>query len=171
MLDVDAIAQQYNELPHTPGNPSYRAFCNEVVSQYKAMRHIPVHVELVPGTSTGNYGDMVDRLYSESTLSVAMDGSPFDINHPLRAYASNRMQINWMFRAIHDYFGHYLPDNTFETTEGEIAAYYEHRKMFSKEAQLALFSETIAQLAYHESTGIFVPVQKCVMYPNYQELL
>ncbi len=54
------------------------------------------------------------------------------------------VDVNNQFRAIHDYFGHYLGKNNF-TFEGETKAYIRHSEMFSKVAGRALFTETIGQ--------------------------
>jgi hypothetical protein len=52
--------------------------------------------------------------------------------------------VNLEFRAVHDYFGHYIGRNNFSYA-GETRAYLAHSLMFSELANKALFTETIGQ--------------------------
>jgi hypothetical protein len=75
---------------------------------------------------------------------------------------------NNAFRAVHDYFGHYRPSNTF-TRHGEESAYRAHRIMYGPLAAQALATETRGQ----NSAFIFVnegksfPPQKLALLPEW----
>lgn len=63
--------------------------------------------------------------------------------HPLISERANAI-----FRAVHDYFGHYQARGNFKPA-GEYAAWVCHSRMFSPIARRALDTETIAQVAVY----------------------
>lgn len=162
------LAAVYVNGEHQPEHLSYRAFVAETLVQFNA---IPVEVKFIDGTLTGTSEDLFTGCDC-GILCIAVDGSPFAQYHPMNMFASassiwtNEVYVNSAFRAVHDYYGHYLTRSPFETIDGELAAYKAHASRYSPEAQLALFSETILQLAYHTHYDEFVPVQKCVINPE-----
>ncbi len=73
------------------------------------------------------------------TLRVFTGGEP----HPLLTREENNI-----FRAVHDYFGHYVTRSGFGP-KGETVAWLSHRAMFSIVARPALDVETIGQVAVY----------------------
>jgi hypothetical protein len=63
--------------------------------------------------------------------------------HPLLTEEENAI-----FRAVHDYFGHYQARGNFQPA-GELAAWRAHSLMFTAQARRALNTETIAQVAVY----------------------
>jgi hypothetical protein len=160
MTIINRVANEWLDAPHRPYGASYSCFASEVVSQFS---RLPVEVRWISGTLTGTSDDLFTDC-ENGVLTIAVDGSPLGVDHPL-AREVNGVSINSMFRACHDYYGHFRTRSPFETFEGELRAYEAHKRMFSPEAQAALYSETIAQLCYHSAFGEFVPEQKCVFLP------
>ena len=72
-------------------------------------------------------------------MKVYTKGEP----HPLMSE-----QENGIFRAVHDYYGHYKTKGNFKP-EGEFKAWKAHLKMFSKIARQVLNTETIFQVAVY----------------------
>jgi hypothetical protein len=73
------------------------------------------------------------------------------------------LTANEIFRAVHDYFGHFTIRVPFETFEGEVSAYRNHKRQYSQAAWGALAGETLGQLCYYYTFGEYVPEQKCVI--------
>lgn len=79
--------------------------------------------------------------------------------HPLLTKRENSI-----FRAVHDYFGHYATRGNFKPA-GEFKAWLNHSAMFTPDARRALDTETIAQVAVYffgSNPGKFA-VQKAVL--------
>lgn len=157
---VVKVAELYSELPHLPMHDTYRHFRADVIRQYRLMVDSGVIVEFTPGTLTGSSRDLFSGLDSHRKMTIAVDGSPFAWPHPLQH------DLNSEFRAVHDFYGHYLGQFPFESFSGELGAYRAHKRLFSPESVPALFGETIGQLCYFFYFGEFVPLQKCVIYPQ-----
>lgn len=75
-----------------------------------------------------------------------------DAGQPLRVLASRgRVHLglseaeNNIFRAVHDYYGHYKGGRNGFGPVGEFRAYLAHAQMFSGDALLALATETLGQ--------------------------
>jgi hypothetical protein len=176
---IKRIADAYIAAPHTPGHIAYQRFVEETLEQYRALTSLPLKVWIIPTRGYDvAYRSSVDMFHDLSTynrLVVSTDGSPFAPHHPLNTkhygpiYGGGTFETaltaNTKFRAVHDYFGHYLGRHPFEAFEGEIAAYQEHARRYSPEALPALYSETVAQLCYFYAYGSFVPVQKAAILP------
>lgn len=180
---INAIASAYERAAHVPEweymprseyeritRVSYSAFVAETIEQYAALVG-DFGVKIIPtiGTLTGSSLEMFQRINRERALIVATEGAPFDVSHPLdRTQFETGLSLNVMFRAVHDYFGHYMTRAPFETFDGEIRAYRHHARMYSPVARGALFNETVAQLCYFYARGTFVPVQKACTLPDFQ---
>lgn len=179
---ITAIASAYERAVHVPRSEflpvsayefettrSYRAFIAETIEQYGALVS-DFGIKIIPtsGTLTGSSREMFARINRERALLVAIDGAPFDVSHPLDALHESGLSLNTMFRAVHDYFGHYMTRAPFETFSGEITAYRHHACMYSDRARAALFSETIGQLCVFYALGRFVSVQKACTLPDFQ---
>lgn len=163
--NIAAIADAYERAEHTPKHPSYTAFVAETLEQYRTMTDAGIWIIPTPGSQVAyeSSEDMFRDLDRYNRLVVATDGSPFASGHPLNEYYVPHK--NTAFRAVHDYFGHYLGRFQFETFDGELNAYRAHKARYSPAAHAALFSETVAQLCYFYARGEFVPVQKACILP------
>jgi hypothetical protein len=95
-------------------------------------------------------------------LKIATLDSEHDIFSP---------EVNWKFRAIHDYMSHIQAIGSRGTEfdlRGELAAYNTHLKTIPKEAIPALFTEVVAQVcAYYYLGGQFPGVQKIVLLDGF----
>lgn len=74
-------------------------------------------------------------------------------NHP--AWSETE---NVTFRAVHDYYGHIVPNQMFGLT-GEIEAALHHQRFLPAECWPALFTEVVMQSCYYQVHGNF-PEQK-----------
>ena len=74
-------------------------------------------------------------------------------------------ELNWKFRAVHDWFTHIIAGKDF-SLKGEIAAYNTHTKMFSRDSLPALFTEVVGQVCYQTIRGRF-PTQKVAVLPGF----
>lgn len=163
---IKRIADAYVAAEHTPEHPSYRAFVAETLEQYRVLRmDNKTRIYTVRGIAYGSSVDLFHDLARYNRMAVSIDGSPLATGHPLSRRLQTVPTANDAFRAVHDYFGHYLGRHPFETFEGEIEAYKEHARRYSPEALPALYSETVAQLCYFYAYGSFVPVQKAAILP------
>lgn len=69
----------------------------------------------------------------------------------------NRVEsMNSIFRAVHDYMGHFASGAGFGW-KGETTAYYSHAETFNVTARKALFSETVGQQAYYAVYKDYAP--------------
>lgn len=134
-----AIAEAYERLPTgRTGDPraerSYAAFRLDIVRLHAA---IPVRVE--PWASEGQpyrgSQDMFADLDRNRRLFVYTGGD----DHPFLT-----RDENVMFRAVHDYFGHYLGRFPFGRW-GELNAWKAHLRQFSADATDAMTAETLGQ--------------------------
>lgn len=163
------IANQWDALPSTVFNKeleaSYIAFKSEVEQQYKELSKLITII----WTNKDPYKSSAEMFHDVSywnRLLVYTEGEPNKFMYG---------EINIKFRAVHDYYGHFVNLYGFNF-EGETLAFYAHAKMFSPLACKALISETIAQNCYFNfapqnigkknSEREFAP-QKTVLLPDY----
>lgn len=77
-----------------------------------------------------------------------------NMNRTLKIYTGNCVhplwsrEDNYIFRAVHDYYGHYLNDQPF-TFLGELRVFLAHIKDMTHKAQVALMTELIGELCYY----------------------
>lgn len=157
LADADAInpeyhrlvAEFYDQAADQSDNPevveAYRRFAEEVDEQFEWLTRpreeggAGVQVEF---TTEDPYGPN-SRLMMEDVLEngrLKVFATPEDEHfHPLLTAEQNNK-----FRAVHDYFGHFLDDNTF-AGHGEESATRAHMLMFSDQAQGAMLTETRGQ--------------------------
>ena len=133
------IAEAFHKMPPgRTGDPqaewSYAALVPEVAKQFI---EIPASVEPWPheGQPYANSREMFADLDANNRLYVYTGGE----DHP---YLSR--DENVMFRAIHDYYGHYLGRFQFGPM-GEVNAWLAHCRMFGEEAIPAMTAETLGQ--------------------------
>ena len=167
------IAELYDRAPSTPDDPevvrAYDAFARETLQQYDAIRK--QGVEFIPYYDAQPTPDGVDfHGYSdpESVRALGLKSRPGSAalredvakNHRMYVYADAldhpmlgnvvpgseepTTNLNWIFRGVHDYFGHVQRGNEFGP-RGEENAWVEHSRMFSPEARRAMSTETRGQ--------------------------
>lgn len=149
-----ALARRYEAAESVPNDPAviegYRHFVEECQRQFSK---IPVKVVFVPEnpylTSRELFADI-----EAGQMKVFTGGNPHPLMTPLE---------NATFRAVHDYYGHYLNRAGFRP-DGEERAYQCHLKAFPPALRGILRTETIAQVAvyfYGSNPGHYA-IQKAV---------
>lgn len=139
---------------------AYRQFAGQVLDQYREM----VKDVCVSYTSDDPYGpegcgEMFRDVRRGFLQVYATDASQ---RHPELADAENNM-----FRAVHDYYGHFLSGRDF-TRHGEEAAWVRHSQMFTGLARRAMTTETRGQSsALCWITTPEFPPQKAVLLPDW----
>lgn len=157
---IHQIADEYTEAAHRPFHPSYGAFINETIEQFKRLRGDGWTFQLTNNTPYKT-SELLFRDLEQKHLWV-YTGANFAKWHPLRLRAEGTvLSVNETFRAVHDILGHGATKCPFETLNGEIEAYQNHAKQYSNEAGQALYGETIGQLCHYYSGRGFVKVQEC----------
>jgi hypothetical protein len=161
---VKMVSHEWANAKHDPTHASYAAFVRETIEQYGLMLRDGITLSL-HGDNDG-YTNSAELFADIRTgnMKIYSGGSPLESNHPL-ALDHAGLNLNVIFRAVHDYFGHYKACAPFETFSGELSAYNSHKLLYSSEAIPALYSETVGQLCYFYNVGSFVPIQKCSIIP------
>jgi predicted GNAT family acetyltransferase len=155
------LADFYESAVSAPEDPavaaSYNALAREVLDQYKAMTEKGYSIEPFSGegepykSSAEAVADIRDNkhLYFLQTDKAFGFGADKPTNNPMLAdsgivVGGQRLPVNDIFRAVHDFFGHGKEGYQFGP-RGEFNAWRTHAEMFSPEAQGALAAETLAQ--------------------------
>ena len=130
------LARLYDALPTYDANalPAYAQFKREVNLQFQLLLAMGVKVTW---NSKQNFVPSKEMFRD------------LDVNWAMEVFTGGEMHqtlgvTNFRFRAIHDYFGHYVGRNNF-TPDGEERAWEQHSKMFSPLARRAMTSETRGQ--------------------------
>lgn len=173
------LADFYLAAPHVPNEVHVRhSYTALKVALLQQFRQLPVKVW---PWKTDPYADCEDmfRHIEKGELFVydVHDGLPED--HPMleEAFPLTGVNYNFIFRAVHDYYGHYggprMTHHRFEMSEshglfGEEAAYLRHRMSLPLAAAMALTCETRCQTAVNNliMPDTFGP-QKCVLLPTW----
>ncbi len=147
------IANGYDNLKHNPNNPvvkkAYNIFINETLEQARKLQKNGMKFQM-EGYKDANamFKDVKDNknlLYrpSDNDYKGSEDHPMFKLTN-IKNTNGDRMRVNDVFRAVHDINGHYNSKSKF-TPEGELNSYIEHKKLYSKDATRALFTETQGQ--------------------------
>lgn len=162
------VSHVYDLAKHAPDTEvvekAYRAFARSIVAQYEVLS---AHVKVlhVPNDPYINAHAMFDSITSARTLLVYR-GSDMPANHPMRAYSGHYdLELNDLFRAVHDGFAHFPERNDFSAT-GEFRAFRAHARLIGEantHAIRALFTETIGQHAWLRNHGDQYAPQKAVV--------
>lgn len=149
------LARRYRRAPIVDprAHKSYDALVQGVEQQF---RTLPVAVEFTHADAYGTSSRQMFRDIEQHGRLKVWTGSS---DHPVLT-----PEQNWKFRAVHDYYGHYVPRVGF-SRGGERAAFEAHRRMFPAEAHSALAAETEAQQAVYRITGTYAAEQKAVHVP------
>lgn len=168
------IAANYrNDTWQRPTKESYDRFMRELLPQWEAVKSTFTVIfhnedptpELYAVNGKVNSAKMLAHIRSYCELHVyRSDGSHNILDQHFIDYDGNSETMNSIFRAVHDILGHAATGASFGW-KGETTAYYSHASTFSREAQYALFSETVAQQCVYAVTGDFAP-QVGVYYPS-----
>ena len=167
---VAEVAREYAAAKHKPNHPSYKAFCRETVAQFRGLVNSGWKFTRTANEPYPDSDAMFRDMRENKHLNIFTGGNLVfgnPLNHGVYVYIPfenngwlNSFSINECFRAVHDILGHGKHNSPYETFEGELAAYQEHKKWYSPEALPALYSETVGQLCVYYATGDFVPVQE-----------
>ena len=147
------IANGYEDLKHDPNNPevkkAYNIFIKETLDQARKLQKNGMKFQM-EGYKDANamFKDVKGNknlLYrpSDNDYKGTEDHPMFQLTN-IKNTNGDRMRVNDVFRAIHDINGHYNSKSQF-TPEGELNSYIEHKKLYSKDATRALFTETQGQ--------------------------
>jgi hypothetical protein len=157
------IADAYSALQHSPDDPAvqkaYNSLIGETVQQYKDMQKEGLKISKIKEGMANPYPTskaMIEDVAKNKHLwyyptEQGFGSSGIDQSkHPMLKVTDllddegKPMLANDVFRAVHDYQGHYKGNNKFGAL-GEEKAYQQHKKMFSPEAVKALTTETRGQ--------------------------
>lgn len=159
------IADEYDRMPHDPGNPevraAYDAMIAETVAQYRAILDTGLQIEFIDYAKTGDpyaasprlaIQDVIENnhLWVFSTADGFGSNEAFtpDQNPLLRdtgfAISGKPALANDLFRVVHDYFGH-IKNGVGFRADGEENAWRAHSAMYSPLARRAMTSETRGQ--------------------------
>jgi hypothetical protein len=152
------IKDAYDALPVDDSkNPEVAAAYNKAVKEIDEQfqyltKDLGIKVEFIKDDPYKNSEEMFEDIINNKRLKVYQGGEP----HPFLGESSkdtNGFTANEKLRAIHDYFGHFVNRNQFGKV-GEEAAWVDHSKMFSPEAQRAISTETRGQNSWVNFSGV-----------------
>jgi hypothetical protein len=142
----------------TLARQAYRQFADQVTAQYREM----VKDVVVTFTDDDPYESAQDMFRDVRKGFLAVYATQEDQRHPLLG-----LHENDMFRAVHDYYGHFLSGRDF-TRHGEEAAWVRHSRMFTGLGRRAMTTETRGQSsALCWITTPEFPPQKAVLLPDW----
>lgn len=123
---------------------SYQSLATEVDEQYdyltkpKSEWWLWIKIEFMWDDPYKNSEDMFDDVLNNNRLKIYQWWEP---NEFMSAVDATGLSVNEKFRAVHDYFWHFVDWNSFWQVWEEWA-WVAHSKMFSKDARWALTVET-----------------------------
>lgn len=158
------IAAEFDKMKHDPQDPkvkaAYEALAKETLAQWEAVKATGLKVEFITGEdpypnprmaildivennhlwvfpTTAGFGEKVSG-------AKAVSDNPLLQVVPGETISGREVQLNDIFRIVHDYFGHAKEGVGFRA-EGEENAWRIHSSMFSDLARKALTTETRGQ--------------------------
>ena len=136
---------------------AYRQFADQVKRQFE---ELPIRVSF---QAEDPYKCAEEMFADVGKGLLKIYGTPPDQAHPLLSDDENNM-----FRAVHDFHGHYMTSRDF-SRHGEEAAWVRHSQMFTGLARRALTSETRGQSSAFVwvNGGREFPEQKAVLLPDW----
>lgn len=146
------VAACYLRLEHSPESidvrGAYLSFAGEIRGQYiRLTRYLGVTVEPVAEdpyrTSAELFADIRNRNAFKVYRTVELP-----VGHPgLWDIGIDGLNLNTAFRAVHDYYGHFVPGNSFSMT-GEYRAFLAHAASFRRpDSVRVVATETLGQNA------------------------
>jgi len=152
---MNASALEPRAIPH------YKALVPFIEKMFKQIQS-RVKIEFVDYHPYEDAGELRKDVKETGVLKIAT----IDSEHPVFS-----PEVNWKFRAIHDYMAHVQAIGSRGTEfslRGEIAAYNVHLKTVPKKAIPALFTEVIGQVcAYYYLGGRFPDKQKIAILDGF----
>jgi hypothetical protein len=155
---------------HRPDNfyvaEAYFAFKVELADQFLLIGRPVVPTDIDPYGGSAVMFAALDRGEPLAVYTVADLPSDHPMAATLDPSMCDRLALphgtiwNTVFRAVHDWFGHYHGRRCGFGEKGEALAWLKHRAMFfNPDARLALFNETIAQSAWvYANRGVAGPM-------------
>lgn len=167
MDDLRIAGEEYLAARHDPSDPDatacYANLAPIICHQFSLLTgDLGIKVDLVDDNPIDDASALFSSIWT-GILPVWTGGQPPE-DHPLtRILPGYGLTLNSMFRAVHDFFGHFLSGADFSYA-GEILAYDTHlRTIRHPWARKALFTETIGQLGAHFITGTFPDQKACII--------
>lgn len=136
---------------------AYESFRVQVAAQFRELCR-SVRVDFV---AEDPYAHAEEMFRDVRRHRLAVYATPEEQSHPLLG-----RHWNDRFRAIHDYYGHFLSGRGFDR-HGEEAAWVRHSQMFSGAGRRAMTTETRGQSSAFiwVNRGEVFPAQKAVLLP------
>lgn len=165
LLLYKLIADHYDEanplLLKEEAETCYKLFISETIEQFKFIQQIGVKVLpwKLPNQPYQNYTELKNSFKENNTIYVYMTKNGYgnqetidSTSHPMLNKSTFNIDgelflFNDLFRCVHDFFGHIVPNNSFKIS-GELNAAHYHMHMYTCEARRAVFSETVAQICW-----------------------
>jgi hypothetical protein len=166
------ISDAFIKMKHDPTNPAvrkaYKAMAKETLDQYRAMLDAGYNTEINNEEPYANSQDMIDDLRNNKRMKIFSTESGFGDepitdkqrrDNPLledsgfKDVNGQKMLVNDVFRAVHDFFGHSELGNSFGP-KGEENAWNVHSRMYSPEARKAMTTETRGQNSFVNFSGV-----------------
>lgn len=137
---------------------AYSGFLAECYRQYDCLTR-RVQVEFVDIDPYDSFEELSEDICKHTRLRVWLGGNPHPIYRP---------EQNAVFRAVHDFYGHFATGSDFGLA-GEIAAYKAHMRLFPAKVHPVLTTETLAQIEWindpRYGKGVSFPEQKAMLAP------
>jgi len=154
------IANEYINSPAymVDAVPAFKALAEECEQLITRLAHFglptgaPINIMRVPESEPYPTAEEMFQDINRGQFLV----SSLNCRHPQWS-----MDINIMFRVVHDILGHYMVESGF-SWQGELAAYQSQAKWHSPLACEALFTEVVGQTACYSVNREF-PAQKVIL--------
>jgi hypothetical protein len=159
--EIGRLYQQASPFVTTLTRFAYRQFADQVERQF---RELPVRVIF----EQDDPYDCAEQMFEDVDSGVLrIFRTSEDQRHPLLGRVANDM-----FRAVHDFHGHYMTGRDFGR-HGEEAAWVRHSQMFTGLARRAMTSETRGQNSAFIwiNGGVEFPEQKAVLLPDWVSVI
>lgn len=147
------VAACYAQLEHTPDSGdvrnAYRAFAGEIRAQYiRLTRYIGIDVIPVTDDPYKTSAELFADIETHGRMKVYRTVE-LPAGHPgLWDIGIDGLNLNTAFRAVHDYYGHYVPRNSFSMS-GEYKAFLAHARSFQRPDSIRVVAtETLGQNAW-----------------------
>lgn len=141
---------------------AYREFADQVERQFHELTSCKGVGLTVKVVDVDPYPSAEEMFVSVSHGLLMVYGTSEDQGHPLLTPDQNDM-----FRAVHDFHGHYMTGRGFDR-HGEEAAWVRHSQMFTGLARRAMTTETRGQSsALCWVTSPEFPPQKAILLPDW----
>lgn len=168
---VRLIARQYDEAKHDPHSHAvgraYEKLRTALLGGVVEMGRQGIEILVIdndPYEFAADYNlaaghDMVVNRH----IKVWKYNGDMPEDHPLAEVINGVLSLNTLFRACHEFYGHFLGGVGLNHHDEVLA----HRFMLAAKgfagAEDALFTENIGQLCWHQVNGTFGPQKACIL--------